>query len=86
MATRASKTKSTRAPRGAAKLRCAAPGCSKSFSPPAFTSRRQRYCSNACRQRAFYWEFKRRHRVRYAARPKPVKPRRRRTAARKRPR
>ena len=43
---------------------CEAPGCGKSFR--AYVAR-QRFCSNGCRSRAFYWDFKERTGERYAA-------------------
>jgi hypothetical protein len=47
---------------------CKAPGCGRRFRPYAPLRGRQKYCSDACRQRQFYWSFKRRHRGRrYAA-------------------
>ena len=43
---------------------CEAPGCGKSFR--AYVDR-QRFCSNGCRSRAFYWDFKDKTGERYAA-------------------
>jgi hypothetical protein len=49
--------------RGSRRL-CEAPGCGKSFR--AYVDR-QRFCSNGCRSRAFYWDFKDKTGERYAA-------------------
>jgi hypothetical protein len=47
---------------------CQAPGCQRRFIPYRPLRGRQRFCSPACRQRDFYWTFKRKHRgKRYAA-------------------
>jgi hypothetical protein len=64
--------------------RCAAPGCRRRFSPHISKQGRQRYCSNTCRQRAFYWTFKDRRGMRYAEAQDQRQ--RRRKAARRRPR
>jgi hypothetical protein len=63
---------------------CEAPGCGKGFR--AYVAR-QRFCSNGCRSRAFYWDFKDRTGERYAAHLSavevaPRKPVRRRRGAR----
>jgi hypothetical protein len=49
--------------RGAKRI-CQAPGCGKTFR--AYVDR-QRFCSNGCRSRAFYWDFKDKTGERYAA-------------------
>jgi hypothetical protein len=47
---------------------CKAPGCGKKFTPYAPQKGRQKYCSDACRQRSFYWSFKKKNRgKRYAS-------------------
>ena len=66
------------------KRRCAAPGCRRRFAPHVSKKGRQRYCSNTCRQRAFYWAFKESRGVRYAEAQEERRRRRpRRTARRK---
>lgn len=40
-------------------LFCAGPGCNELA--------KLKYCSNACKQRAFYWRFKEREGMRYKA-------------------
>jgi len=49
-------------------VKCEAPGCDVRFAPHPPLRKRQRFCSDACRQREFYWSFKKKHGgQRYAA-------------------
>jgi hypothetical protein len=42
-------------------VKCEAPGCDVRFVPHPPLRKRQRFCSDACRQREFYWSFKKKH-------------------------
>ncbi len=56
------------APKPAKPITCQAPDCGKKFRPYGPLALRQRFCSPACRQRAFYWEFKKKNKgKRYAS-------------------
>jgi hypothetical protein len=63
----AKKAAAKKASKSSTTVACQAPGCDNKFVPYGPLASRQRFCSSTCRQRAFYWEFKKKHRgKRYA--------------------
>jgi hypothetical protein len=64
----APKTAKKAAAKAETTVKCEAPGCDVRFVPHPPLRKRQRFCSDACRQREFYWSFKKKHGgQRYAA-------------------